>query len=91
MDQNGLPELINKLSDIYAGQLILPELKRDKFKIVYKERYIEDSVLVGIKSIDAAYFEHENQNLYAFNFLVDSTKNVPEFLMKTVKVYKEHF
>ena len=54
MDQNGLPwELINKLSDIYAWTIDFTRIKKgDKFKIVYKERYIEDSVLVGIKSID---------------------------------------
>ena len=58
---------------------------------MYKERYIEDSVLVGIKSIDAAYFEHENQNLYAFNFLVDSTKNVTEFFDENGKSLQRTF
>ena len=93
MDQNGLPwELINKLSDIYAWTIDFTRIKKgDKFKIVYKERYIEDSVLVGIKSIDAAYFEHEDQNLYAFNFLVDSTKNVTEFFDENGKSLQRTF
>ena len=52
MDQNGLPwELINKLSDIYAWTIDFTRIKKgDKFKIVYKERFIDDSVLVGIKN-----------------------------------------
>ena len=31
---------------------------------IYNERYIEDTLLVGIKSIDAAYFEHNNEEIY---------------------------
>ena len=93
MDQNGLPwELINKLSDIYAWTIDFTRIKKgDKFKIVYKERYIEDSILVGIKSIDAAYFEHEDQSLYAFNFLVDSSKNVTEFFDENGKSLQRTF
>ena len=93
MDQNGLPwELINKLSDIYAWTIDFTRIKKgDKFKIVYNERYIEDSILVGIKSIDAAYFEHEDQNLYAFNFLVDSSKNPTEFFDENGKSLQRTF
>ena len=93
MDQNGLPwELINKLSDIYAWTIDFTRIKKgDKFKIVYKERYIEDSILVGIKSIDAAYFEHEDQNLYAFNFVADSTKNAAEFFDEKGKSLQRTF
>ena len=93
MDQNGLPwELINKLSDIYAWTIDFTRIKKgDKFKIVYNERYIEDSILVGIKSIDAAYFEHEDQNLYAFNFLVDSSKNATEFFDENGKSLQRTF
>ena len=53
--------------------------KGDKFKIIYNERYIEDTILVGIKSIDAAYFEHNKEEIYAFNFVTDSLKNTTEF------------
>jgi murein DD-endopeptidase MepM/ murein hydrolase activator NlpD len=93
MDKNGLPwELINKLSDIYAWTIDFTRIKKgDKFKIVYNERYIEDSILVGIKSIDAAYFEHEDQNLYAFNFLVDSSKNATEFFDENGKSLQRTF
>ena len=67
MDQNGLPwELINQLSDIYAWTIDFARIQKgDKFKIIYNERYIEDTILVGIKSIDAAFFEHNNEELYA--------------------------
>ena len=48
MDQNGLPwELINQLSDIYALTIDFARIQKgDKFKIIYNERYIEDTILV---------------------------------------------
>tara|TARA_B100001057_G_scaffold312744_1_gene312821 strand:+ start:5978 stop:7225 length:1248 start_codon:yes stop_codon:yes gene_type:complete len=81
MDQNGLPwELINQLSDIYAWTIDFARIQKgDKFKIIYNERYIEDTILVGIKGIDAAFFEHNNEELYAFNFITDSLKKTTEF------------
>ena len=81
MDQQGLPwELINQLSDIYAWTIDFSRLQQgDRFKIIYNERYIEDTLLVGIKSIDAAYFEHNNEEIYAFHFITDSLKVNPEF------------
>ena len=81
MDQQGLPwELINQLSDIYAWTIDFSRLQQgDRFKIIYNERYIEDTLLVGIKSIDAAYFEHNREEIYAFHFITDSLKVNPEF------------
>ncbi len=81
MDQQGLPwELINQLSDIYAWTIDFSRLQQgDRFKIIYNERYIEDTLLVGIKSIDAAYFAHNNEEIYAFHFITDSLKETPEF------------
>lgn len=81
MDENGLPwELINQLSDVYAWTIDFTRIQKgDSFKIIYNERYIEDTILVGIKNIDAAYFNHNGEELYAFNFVTDSLKQTPEF------------
>ena len=81
MDENGLPwELINQLSDIYAWTIDFTRIQKgDRFKIIYNERYIEDTILVGIKSIDAAYFLHDEEELFAYNFVIDSMKKTPEF------------
>ncbi len=81
MDENGLPwELINQLSDIYAWTIDFTRIQKgDRFKIIYNERYIEDTLLVGIKSIDAAYFLHNGEELFAYNFVIDSMKKTPEF------------
>ena len=81
MDENGLPwELINQLSEIYAWTIDFTRIQKgDRFKIIYNERYIEDTLLVGIKSIDAAYFLHNGEELFAYNFVTDSMKKTPEF------------
>ena len=81
MDENGLPwELINQLSDVYAWTIDFTRIQKgDSFKIIYNERYIEDTILVGIKNIDAAYFKHNGEELFAFNFITDSLKKTSEF------------
>ena len=81
MDENGLPwELINQLSDVYAWTIDFTRIQKgDSFKIIYNERYIEDTILVGIKNIDAAYFKHNGEELFAFNFVTDSLKKTSEF------------
>lgn len=81
MDSQGLPyQLINDMSDIYAWTIDFFRLQKgDKFKIIYNERFIEDSIYAGIKSIDAAYFEHNKEPFYAFNYKVDSLKKSTEY------------
>ena len=81
MDQKGLPyQLINDLSDIYAWTIDFTRVQKgDRFKIIYNERDIEDSIYAGIKSIDAAYFEHNNETFYAFSYKTDSLKKMPEY------------
>lgn len=81
MDNQGLPyQLINDMSDIYAWTIDFFRLQKgDRFKIIYNERFIEDSIYAGIKSIDAAYFEHNNESFYAFNYKVDSLKKTTEY------------
>src|SRR5690606_821064 len=58
MAQQGLPQmLIGEMSDIYAWTINFWKLQKgDKFKIIYKQRYIEDSIYAGLEGIDAAYF-----------------------------------
>ena len=52
MDNQGLPyQLINDMSDIYAWTIDFFRLQKgDKFKIVYNERFIEDSIFASVCS-----------------------------------------
>lgn len=66
----------HKLSQIFDYTIDFFHLQKDdKFKIIYKERYVDDTIYAGLESVDAAYFEHKGRAFYAFNFQADSTKN----------------
>nr|WP_321221734.1 peptidoglycan DD-metalloendopeptidase family protein [uncultured Psychroserpens sp.] len=93
MEKQGLPYgLINDMSDIYAWTIDFFRLQKgDRFKIVYKQRYIEDSIYAGIESIDAAYFKHKDEPFYAFNFEVDSTKNISDYFDENTKSLRRTF
>jgi murein DD-endopeptidase MepM/ murein hydrolase activator NlpD len=93
MEQQGLPyQLINDMSDIYAWTIDFFRLQKgDRFKIVYKQRFIQDSIYAGIESIDAAYFQHKDEPFYAFNFMVDSTKNIADYFDENTKSLRRTF
>jgi len=68
------------LSDVYAWTIDFYHLQKgDKFKVIYEERFINDTISVGIGNIKASYFEHSKKPFYAFRYVVDSTKNISEY------------
>lgn len=68
------------LSDIYAWTIDFYHLQKgDKFKVIYEERFINDTISIGIGNIKAAYFEHNKKTFYSFRFVTDSLKNIPEY------------
>jgi murein DD-endopeptidase MepM/ murein hydrolase activator NlpD len=70
----------HELSEIYAWTIDFFRLQKgDKFKVIYKEKYINDSIYAGSEPIEAAYFEHNGSPLYAFAYENDSLKNVIEY------------
>ena len=70
----------NNLADIYAWTIDFFHLQRgDKFKVIYKEKYINDTIYAGSTPIEAAYFEHNGEPIYAFAYESDSLKNVIDY------------
>jgi murein DD-endopeptidase MepM/ murein hydrolase activator NlpD len=66
--------------DIYAWTIDFSRLQKgDKFKLIYEQLYINDTVPVGIGEIKAAYFEHGNKPFYAFKYVADSILNIPDY------------
>lgn len=66
--------------DIYAWTIDFSRLqKNDKFKLIYEQLYINDTIPVGIGEVKAAYFEHGGKSFYAFKFLADSTLNMHDY------------
>ena len=93
MDEQGLPyTLANDMSDIYAWTIDFFRLQKgDRFKLIYKQKYIQDSIYAGLVGIDAAYFEHRGEPFYAFNFTVDSTKNIADYFDEETKSLRRTF
>ncbi|MGG8496073.1 peptidoglycan DD-metalloendopeptidase family protein [Tenacibaculum sp. TC6] len=81
MDSLGLqPALTNTVADIYAWTLDFYRLQKgDKFKLIYEEKYINDTTFVGYGEIKAAVFNHKGEDLYAYKFVADSVKNIAEY------------
>ena len=66
--------------DIYAWTIDFSRLqKNDKFKIIYEQLYISDTIPVGIGEVKATYFEHGGKPFYAFKYVADSTLNIPDY------------
>jgi len=68
------------LSEVYAWTIDFFKLQKgDKFKVIYKEKYINDTIYAGAESIEAAYFEHEGRPIYAFAYENDSLKSIIDY------------
>jgi len=81
LDSQGVnPVLANDLSEIYAWTIDFFRLqKNDKFKVLYEQKYIDDTIPAGIGKIKAAYFEHVGKSFYAFNYIADSIMQIEEY------------
>ena len=80
LDQGIDYNVTNDLSEIYAWTIDFFRLQKgDKFKVIYKEKYINDSIYAGAEPIEAAYFEHNGTPLYAFAYESDSLTNIIDY------------
>nr|WP_299676618.1 M23 family metallopeptidase [uncultured Dokdonia sp.] len=62
-----------KMADIYAWTIDFFKLQAgDRFKVIYEERYVNDSIAAGIGRIKASVFEHKGRPVYAYLFEHDS-------------------
>ena len=80
------------LADVYAWTIDFNRLaKGDRFKVIYTERFVDDSISIGIEKIKAAYFEHRNKPLYAFEFKTDSIKGIVDYFDDNAKNLRRAF
>ena len=72
-EENLSPYMSDKLSNIYAWTVNFFQLQAgDRFKVVYTEKFINDTISAGLHNIKVAYFEHRGEPLYAFDYQADS-------------------
>ncbi len=93
MDSLGLkPNLTWEVADIYAWTLDFYRLQKgDSFKIVYEEKFIDDTIHAGYGKIKSAVFKHNGKNLYAFRFLADSINGKAEYYNELGNMMKSQF
>ena len=65
--------------------------KGDRFKVIYNDKYIDDTIYAGIANIKAAYFEHKNEPFYAFEFETDSVKGIVDYFSEEAKNLRRAF
>ena len=93
LQEQGLsPRVAYDMSDIYAWTIDFFRIQKgDRFKIIYTEKYINDSIFVGLDKIHAAYFEHKGEPIYAFEFETDSTKHIVDYFDENAKNLRRAF
>lgn len=80
------------LADVYAWTIDFTRLdKGDRFKVIYTEKFVDDSISVGIEKIKAAYFEHRGKGLYAYEFETDSIKGIVDYFDENAKNLRRAF
>ena len=81
MEENDLsPYMSERLANIYAWTINFFAIQPgDRFKVIYTEKYINDTIPAGLNKIKAADFEHKGKQLYAFRFVGDTLNQIPDF------------
>lgn len=93
IEQDLSPRLAYKMADeIYAWTIDFRRLQEgDRFKVLYSDKYIDDSVYVGVHDIKAVYFEHKKEAFYAFQFETDSAKHIIDYFNDEAKNLRRAF
>jgi len=93
MANSGLSDqLTYYLADVYAWNIDFYRLhKGDRFKVIYTEKFVDDSVSIGIERIKAAIFQHAGKDFYAFEFQPDSLKGIVEYFDENAKNLRRVF
>ncbi|MDW5289969.1 M23 family metallopeptidase [Formosa sp. PL04] len=84
--------LAYKMSDIYAWTIDFTRLQKgDRFKVIYTDKYIDDTIYAGIDKIKAAYFQHNTEPFYAFEFETDTVLGITDFYNEQAKTLRRAF
>ena len=85
-------QLTYYLADVYAWNIDFYRLhKGDRFKVIYTEKFVDDTISIGIERIKAAIFEHAGKEFYAFEFQPDSLNGIVEYFDENAKNLRRAF
>ncbi|WP_461533054.1 peptidoglycan DD-metalloendopeptidase family protein [Sinomicrobium sp.] len=92
MDQKLDYQVAYELSNIYAWTVDFFRLQSgDRFKIIFEEKYIDDTIYAGIGNVKAAYFEHNKKPFYSFKFQTDSVNKVSDYYDEKANTLRRAF
>ncbi|MDO1502388.1 peptidoglycan DD-metalloendopeptidase family protein [Winogradskyella maritima] len=94
MQEKGLSQLLaNKMAnEIFAWTIDFNRVQPgDRFKVIYTDKYIDDSIYSGVDRIKAVYFEHNKEPFYAFEFETDSVKGIIDYFNHEAKNLRRAF
>ena len=94
LEEQGLSQRLAHImaDEIYAWTIDFRRLQKgDRFKVLYTDKYIEDSIYVGVHEVKAAVFEHNKTPFYAFQFETDSTKGIVDYFADDAKNLRRAF
>ncbi len=93
MDNQGLSVLLShELSSIYQWSIDFWKLQKgDQFKIIYTERYINDSIYAGVKDITGAVFVHDGKTYYAFKYDADPDEKGSDYYDEKARPLESFF
>jgi len=78
--------------DIYAWTIDFRRLQPgDRFKVIYTDKYIDDTIYAGVHNVRAAYFEHNKEPFYAFQFKTDMVKGIVDYFSEDAKNLRRAF
>jgi len=81
-----------KMADIYAWTIDFYKLDAgDRFKVIYEERFVNDTVPAGIGNIKGCIFEHKGREIYAFRFENDSIPGEIDYFDESGKNLRRAF
>lgn len=68
LDLGASHDLINKFADLYGWNVDFQRVpKGDKFKVVYREKVVDD-IVVGFDGLETAFYEHHGKAYHAIPF-----------------------
>ena len=65
--------------------------KGDTFKIIFEEKFIDDSTFVGYGKVKAAVFKHKGKDLYAYRFIPNPNNGIVEYYDESGDMLRSQF
>lgn len=94
LEEQGLSQRLAHImaDEIYAWTIDFRRLQKgDRFKVLYTDKYIDDTIYTGVHEVKAAIFEHNKEPFYAFQFETDSTKGIIDYFAEDAKNLRRAF